>query len=299
MAEPPLGELGGVAGSRESRYALRPLRRLAQRQVLARNDIAVTSQPLATSTAEQILMDGGNAIDAAVGAAATLGVVEPMSTGIGGDLFAIVWSARDQKLYGLSASGWAPKAWTPEYFASRGLDEVPSRGINSAVIPGTVSGWDALLKRFGSMGFEEVLEPARVLAQEGFPVHERVANDWAGSARTLREDRDSIRTWLPNGNAPAMYSIFRNPEMARALRTIQRAVATRSTRDRSPGRSCASPARSAAPSGSTTWPSIPRRNGPRRSRPTTTAMTSTSCRRPVRGSRRSRCSTSSRSAPPG
>ena len=191
-------------------------------EVLARNGIAATSQPLATSTAEQILMDGGNAIDAAVGAAATLGVVEPGSTGIGGDLFAIVWSARDKKLYGLSASGWAPKGWTPEYFSSRGLDEVPSRGIDSAVIPGTVSGWDALLKRFGSMGFEQVLEPARSLAQEGFPVHERVASDWAGSAATLREDRDSIRTWLPNGNAPAMYSTFRNPEMARALRTIQR-----------------------------------------------------------------------------
>ena len=191
-------------------------------EVLARNGMAATSQPLATSTAEQILMDGGNAIDAAVGAAATLGVVEPGSTGIGGDMFAIVWSARDKKLYGLSASGWSPKGWTPEYFSSRGLDEVPSRGINSAVVPGTVSGWDAMLKRFGSMGFEQVLEPARVLAKEGFPVHERVASDWAGSAATLREDRDSIRTWLPNGNPPAMYSTFRNPEMARALRTIQR-----------------------------------------------------------------------------
>jgi gamma-glutamyltranspeptidase/glutathione hydrolase len=190
-------------------------------EVLARNGIAATSQPLATSTAEQILMDGGNAIDAAVAAAATLGVVEPMSTGVGGDLFAIVWSARDQKLYGLSSSGWAPRDWTPQYFADKGYDEVPSRGIDSAVVPGTVSGWDAILNRFGTMDFQQVLEPARVLAEEGFPVHERVASDWRGSAASLRADPDSARTWLPNGNAPAMYSTFRNPEMARALRTIQ------------------------------------------------------------------------------
>ena len=153
-------------------------------------------------------------------AAATLGVVEPESTGIGGDLFAIVWSARDKKLYGLSASGWSPKGWTPEYFSSRGLDEVPSRGINSAVVPGTVSGWDAILKRFGSMGFEQVLEPARVLAEEGFPVHERVASDWAGS-RGDAAQRTATRSGrgCPNGKPPAMYSIFRNPDMARALRT--------------------------------------------------------------------------------
>ena len=192
-------------------------------EVLARNGIAATSQPLATATAERILMDGGNAIDAAVAAAATLGVVEPESTGLGGDMFAILWSARDKKLYGMEASGWAPKRWTPEYFRDTlGVEEVPNSGINSAVVPGTVSGWDALLKRFGSMGFDKVLEPARAYAEEGFPVHERVAGDWQGAEEDLAQDPDSARTFLPGGKAPEMYSIFRNPDLARALRLIQR-----------------------------------------------------------------------------
>ncbi len=192
-------------------------------EVLARNGIAATSQPLASATAERILMDGGNAIDAAVAAAATLGVVEPESAGLGGDMFAIVWSARDKKLYGMEASGWAPRRWTPEYFRDTlGVDEVPNSGINSVVVPGTVSGWDALLRRFGSMNFEQVLEPARSYAEEGFPVHERVAGDWQGAEEALAEDPDSADTFLPGGKAPEMYSIFRNPDLARALRLIQR-----------------------------------------------------------------------------
>ena len=192
-------------------------------EVLARNGIAATSQPLATSTAERILMDGGNAIDAAVAAAATLGVVEPESTGLGGDMFAIVWSARDKKLYGVESSGWAPQGWTPEYFRETlGVDEVPDDGINSAVVPGTVAGWDALLKRFGSMDFKKVLEPARSYAEEGFPVHERVAGDWQGAEEDLAEDPDSASTFLPGGKAPEMYSTFRNPDLAKALRLIQK-----------------------------------------------------------------------------
>ena len=168
-------------------------------------------------------MDGGNAIDAAVAAAATLGVVEPESTGLGGDMFAIVWSARDKKLYGVEASGWAPQGWTPEYFRETlGVDEVPNDGINSAVVPGSVSGWDALLKRFGSMDFKKVLEPARAYAEEGFPVHERVAGDWQGAEEALAEDPDSASTFLPGGKAPEMYSTFRNPDLAKALRLIQR-----------------------------------------------------------------------------
>ena len=192
-------------------------------EVLARNGIVATSQPLATSAGLRILLDGGNAVDAAVAAAAVLGVVEPMSTGLGGDLFALVWWAKDRKLYALASSGWAPRRWTVDYFKNRlGVDSVPSRGINSAVIPGTVSGWDALLKRFGTMTFKEVLEPAVKYAEEGFPVHERVHDQWVSAVDTLREDPDSVATWLPNGEAPALYSIFRNPDMARALRLLQK-----------------------------------------------------------------------------
>ena len=146
-------------------------------------------------------MDGGNAIDAAVAAAATLGVVEPESTGMGGDMFAIVWSARDKKLYGLEASGWAPKRWTPEYFRDPRRGRGPNDGINSAVVPGTVSGWDALLKRFGSMNFKQVLEPARAYAEEGFPVHERVQATGAAPPTTARGSR--FGRHVPAGRQPA------------------------------------------------------------------------------------------------
>jgi gamma-glutamyltranspeptidase / glutathione hydrolase len=187
-------------------------------EVLARNGIVATSQPLATAAGLRILLNGGNAIDAAVAAAATLAVVEPASTGLGGDLFALVWSARDKKLYALASSGWAPKAWTPEFFRSRGFTSVPASGIHSAVVPGTVSGWDALLKRLGTLTFREVLEPAATYAEEGFPVHE-IAR-W-GAASRLLADPDSVTTWLPNGQGPTLYSIFRNPDMARAFRLLQ------------------------------------------------------------------------------
>ncbi|TDD37341.1 gamma-glutamyltransferase [Nonomuraea terrae] len=205
--------------------ATRPVGYLDQTrsEVLARNGIAATSNPLATAAAERILLQGGNAIDAAVAASATLGVVEPMSTGMGGDLFAIVWSAKDKKLYSLASSGWAPKAWTAEYFTETlGVDEVPGRGINSAVVPGTVSGWDALLKRFGSMGFKDVLEPAATYAEQGFPIHERMHGQWRSSVNTLRQDADSARTWLPDGQAPDLYSVFRNPEMAHTLNVLRK-----------------------------------------------------------------------------
>jgi len=189
-------------------------------EVLARNGIAATSQPLATAAAEHILMDGGNAIDASIAAAAALGVVEPGSTGLGGDQFAIVYSARDKELYGVNASGWSPEGWTPEYFEELGVDSIPSSGINSAVVPGTVSGWDAMRERWGTMSFEETLQPAVKLAEEGFALHERVANEWPELDDEL--DQDSRDVWLPGGERPGLYDIFRNPDMAKALRVIQR-----------------------------------------------------------------------------
>lgn len=187
-------------------------------EVLARNGIVASPNPLATQAGLRILMDGGNAIDAAVATAAALGVVFPSHNGMGGDLFAIVWSARDKKLYALASSGWAPKAWTPQFFASRGFTSVPGSGIHSAVVPAAVSGWDALLRRFGTMNFKEVLEPAATYAEEGFPMHERMS--WSASPRLLA-DPDSVATYLPGGQAPALYSIFRNPDMGRALRLLQ------------------------------------------------------------------------------
>ena len=132
--------------------------------VMANNGLVATSQPLAAQAGLRILMDGGNAIDAAVATAAVLNVVEPMSTGVGGDLFALVWVAKDRKLYGLTSAGWAPAGWTPEFFTKTlGVKAVPASGVNAATVPGAIAGYDALLSRFGSMTFRETFERAAEL----------------------------------------------------------------------------------------------------------------------------------------
>jgi gamma-glutamyltranspeptidase / glutathione hydrolase len=187
-------------------------------EVLARNGIVATSQPLATTAALDVLQDGGNAIDAAVAAAAVLSVVEPNSTGLGGDLFAIVWSAQDQKLYALNSNGWAPQAWTRSYFRSTlGRSDMPGSGINSAVVPGAVSGWAALLDRFGTKTFNSVLRPAEKLAREGWPVHERMADSFFSSY----SDPDTADLYLKSGKKPALYSILKNTDMARAFTLLR------------------------------------------------------------------------------
>ena len=147
--------------------------------------MAATSQPLATDAAIRILQAGGNAVDAAIAANAVLGLVEPMSCGIGGDLFAIVWDAKSKKLYGLNASGRAPGAATIDYYRSKGLTEIPGSGPLSWSVPGCVDGWDQLRTRFGSKSWEEVLAPAIAYAEEGFPVSELIAAAWGGAARRL------------------------------------------------------------------------------------------------------------------
>jgi gamma-glutamyltranspeptidase/glutathione hydrolase len=191
--------------------------------VLARHGIVATSDPLAAQAGLDILRQGGNAIDAAVAAAAVLDVTSQNDTGIGGDLFAIVWSAREKKLYALNSGGWAPAAWTPEYFSTRlGVTSVPRNGVNSATVPGAIAGYDALLKRFGTMTFVETFERAARIAEEGWGHAERRASDLRGATAGLRADADSAKTFLSNGDAPALYSIVRNPDLARALRLIQK-----------------------------------------------------------------------------
>ena len=186
-------------------------------EVLARNGIVATSEPSATAAGLEILHNGGNAIDAAVAAAAALAVTEQNSSSLGSDLFAIVWSAKHQKLYGLMSSGWAPAGWSVDYFKSRGFDSVPNSGIHSAVVPGGVSGWFALLDRFGTKSAMDVFEPARRLADQGFPVHERMADSYPSTW----EDPDSAALYQPDGKNPALYSIFRNPGLAKAFRVLQ------------------------------------------------------------------------------
>jgi gamma-glutamyltranspeptidase/glutathione hydrolase len=206
-------------------------------EVMAQHGMVVTSQPLAAQVGLQILKQGGNAVDAAVATAAMLNVTEPMMVGVGGDLFAIVYIAKERKVYVLNASGMAPTGATVERFNKLGYawnpknwgpgSGMPAGGILPVTVPGAAWGWEAVLKRFGKLTFKEVLEPAARYAQEGFPISERIAHDWRlPNALPLRAcctspDPDSVKTWYLNGAPPASGQIFRNPDLARTLKLLQ------------------------------------------------------------------------------
>jgi gamma-glutamyltranspeptidase/glutathione hydrolase len=191
-------------------------------EVLARHGMVATSDPLAAEAGLEILRRGGNAIDAAVATGAVLDVTSQNDTGIGGDLFALVYIAKDKKLYALNSAGWAPSGWTPAFFTTTlGVKTVPNSGVNAATVPGAVSGYDALLKRFGTLGFKETFERAARLADEGWGIAERRHNDLRSAVNGLRNDADSKETFLVDEQAPALYSIIRNPALAKALRLIQ------------------------------------------------------------------------------
>jgi gamma-glutamyltranspeptidase / glutathione hydrolase len=206
--------------------------------VLARNGMVVTSQPLAAQAGLRILMQGGNAIDAAVATAATLNVTEPMMVGMGGDVFAIIYIAKDHKYYVLNASGEAPSGATIAHLNALGYrydpanwgpgSGMPGGGILDVTVPGSVWGWDEALRRFGTMKFDRVLRPAIDYARNGFPVSERIAADWRlPNALPLRGcctqlDPDSVHTWYPNGGPPATGQIFRNAELAHSFALLQR-----------------------------------------------------------------------------
>ena len=208
-------------------------------EVMARNGMVSTSQPLAAQAGLRILMQGGHAVDAAVATAAALNGVEPMMIGMAGDLFAIVYSAKDHKLYALNASGKAPAGATVEHYASLGYKYVPgvsapgpgggmpSAGILTVTVPGTVEGWDQLLKKFGTMTFKQVLEPAAEYAEKGYPVSERVAHDWnipnalPLSGCCTQKDPDTLAAWTIQGQSPQPGQIFKNPDLAHSFRLLQ------------------------------------------------------------------------------
>jgi gamma-glutamyltranspeptidase/glutathione hydrolase len=159
-----------AAGGRAQQAAAHPMTMAGKSAVYAPNGVAATSQPLATTTAISVMQRGGNAIDAAIAAAAVLTVVEPMMTGIGGDMFAVVWSAKDKRLYGLNASGRSGSLMTREELVKRGRTGSPQRGPETVTVPGALAGWEALRKRFGTMSLADLLEPAVGYADGGFPV---------------------------------------------------------------------------------------------------------------------------------
>ena len=188
--------------------------------VYAPNGVAATSQPLATATALEILQNGGNAIDAAVAAAAVLNVTEPHMTGMGGDMFAILWSAREGRLVGLDASGKSGSKVDVDALLESGEDEVPSSGARSVTVPGALSGWHALVETYGTMTLADVLRPAIRIADEGFPVTPIIAQDWAGSVEGLRRDPGAAATFLIGGEAPEAGEWFRNPDLARTFQRV-------------------------------------------------------------------------------
>ena len=184
--------------------------------------MAATSQPLATQAALEVLRKGGNAIDAAIAANACLTLMEPTGCGLGGDLFAIVWDAKTQRLYGLNASGRSPRGLTLEEFRRRNLNEIPKYGVLPISTPGCVDGWFELHARFGKQPMSDVLAPAVSYAREGFPVSELIAHYWAKGAERLREQPGFADIFLPNGRPPAKGEIFRNPRLATTLETLGR-----------------------------------------------------------------------------
>jgi gamma-glutamyltranspeptidase/glutathione hydrolase len=203
----------------DSASAQRPLTMAGRSPVYAPNGIAATSQPLATTAAITVLQNGGNAIDAAVTAAAVLSVVEPMMTGIGGDMFALIWLAKEGRLVALNASGRAGAGMTREELLRRGRDDVP-RGPEAITVPGALSGWQTLLDRYGTVSLAQALEPAIGYAEHGFVVTPVIAGDWASQERILRRDSAATATFLPDGHPPKAGDWFRNPDYARTLRTI-------------------------------------------------------------------------------
>lgn len=191
--------------------------------VVCRKGVAATSQSVAATVGVDILKSGGNAIDAAVAMSAMMSVVEPMSCGPGGDLFAIVWSAKDKKLYGLNASGRSPYSWNIKAANEHGFtDQLPLHGPLTWSVPGCVSGWGALQKRLGRKTFKDVLAPAADYAREGFVVSEIIAGYFSGSDQAFKEFPNAAKTYLTDGKPPQYGQVFRNPDIAHFFDILMR-----------------------------------------------------------------------------
>jgi len=182
--------------------------------------IVATSQTLASQAGAQVLARGGGAMDAAIAANAVLGVVEPESCGMGGDLFAIYWDAKTGKLTAINASGWAPTGLTIDFLKSLGENGMPQEGIHSVTVPGCVDGWSKLHKKFGKLPWSEVFQPAIYFAEHGYPVTEIIGEAWKMEEAKLGRDRNAKNVFLRDGKAPQTGEVFKNPQMAAALKLV-------------------------------------------------------------------------------
>jgi gamma-glutamyltranspeptidase/glutathione hydrolase len=200
--------------------AQRPTSMAGRSTVYAPHGMVATSQPLASSAALDVLRRGGNAVDAAITAAAVLSVTEPHMTGIGGDMFAIVWLAKEQRLVALNASGRAGSLETRDALAARGFKQGTQQGVLSVTVPGALAGWDMLLRTYGKRSLSAALGPAIGYARDGFPVTPIIAEQWAAETALLSKDSAATATFLPGGRAPKAGEWFRNADYARTLQTI-------------------------------------------------------------------------------
>jgi len=189
-------------------------------RVATRYGIVAASQPLAASAGVQVLERGGNAVDAAIATNAVMGLVEPQSNGVGGDLFAIVYEADTGRLHGLNSHGWAPRGLSAALLRSRGLTAMPSSGIHTVTVPGAVAGWEALRTRLGTLPMADLMAAAIFYADEGFPVSDVIAAHWATLEGKLEAEPGARATYLPGGRAPRAGDLFRNPDLAATLRLI-------------------------------------------------------------------------------
>lgn len=188
--------------------------------VMTDQGIVATSHYLASQAGAQVLAHGGSAMDAAIAANAVLGVTEPMMNGIGGDLFLLYWDAKAGKLYGLNASGWAPRKLTIEFLAQHGITAMPHDGIQSVTVPGAVDGWSQAHKRFGRLPWKELFMPAIYYAEHGYAVPEIIQDYWIDEETKLRKTEEATRVFLPGGKVPELGARFTNPDVGRALKLI-------------------------------------------------------------------------------
>jgi gamma-glutamyltranspeptidase / glutathione hydrolase len=207
-----LALLCGAAGAQD--------RSQARSMVITQGGIVATSQTLASQAGAQILARGGSAMDAAIAANAVLGVVEPESCGMGGDLFAIYQDAKTGKLSAINASGWAPKGLTIDALKTLGQTAMPQEGIHSVTVPGAVDGWYRLHQRFGKLPWKDLFQPAIYFAEHGFPVTEMIGAAWQEQEPKLKKEANATQVLMPGGSAPAVGAIFKNPKMAAAYRLI-------------------------------------------------------------------------------
>jgi len=192
----------------------------ARSMVITRYGIVATSHVQASVAGAKILEHGGSAVDAAIAANAVLGVTEPMMNGMGGDLFAIYWDAKTGKLYGLNASGWAPRGLTIAHIKAKDASAMPLQGIDSVTVPGAVAGWNALHERFGKLAWKDLFQPAIFYAEDGYPVPEVIASYWKDALEWVSQDPESRKVYLPGGKPPEVGQVFQNHDLAKALRLV-------------------------------------------------------------------------------